>query len=193
MALFLVALVGYLAFIGYDGSQTFAAHDRSGDCRTPASAFGWAYEAINYDLASDQQLDAFPDRAECPSPGEAAGPALTASDGVRIAGWYIPAGSGNAAAPTVVLAHGNGKAKSEMLSWAEPLHADYNLVLLTSVITARARATSPRSASARSATCGRLSTGWSGPSLRRRSRSWACQWAAQPPLTRPSRTSGCPL
>ena len=129
MALFLVALVGYLAFIGYDGSQTFAAHDRSGDCRTPASAFGWAYEAINYDLASDQQLDAFPDRAECPSPGEAAGPALTASDGVRIAGWYIPAGSGNAAAPTVVLAHGNGKAKSEMLSWAEPLHADYNLVL----------------------------------------------------------------
>ena len=129
MALFLVALVGYLAFIGYDGSQTFAAHDRSGDCRTPASAFGWAYEAINYDLASDQQLDAFPDRAECPSPGEAAGPDLTASDGVRIAGWYIPAGSGNAAAPTVVLAHGNGKAKSEMLSWAEPLHADYNLVL----------------------------------------------------------------
>jgi pimeloyl-ACP methyl ester carboxylesterase len=129
MALFLVALVGYLAFIGYDGSQTFAAHDRSGDCRTPASAFGWAYEAINYDIASDQQLDAFPDRMECPSPGAAAGPDLTASDGVRIAGWYIPAGNGNAAAATVVLAHGNGKTKSEMLSWAEPLHADYNLVL----------------------------------------------------------------
>jgi pimeloyl-ACP methyl ester carboxylesterase len=129
MALLLVALVAYLAFIGYDGSQTFAAHDRSGDCRTPASAFGWAYEAINYDLASDQQLDAFPDRTECPSPGEEAGPDLTASDGVRIAGWYIPAASGNATAPTVVLAHGNGKTKSEMLSWAEPLHAGYNLVL----------------------------------------------------------------
>jgi pimeloyl-ACP methyl ester carboxylesterase len=129
MALFLVALVGYLAFIGYDGSQTFGAHDRSGDCRTPASAFGWAYEAINYDLASDRQLDAFPDRTNCPGPGEAAGPALTASDGVRIAGWYIPAASGNPGALTVVLAHGNGKTKSEMLSWAEPLHADYNLVL----------------------------------------------------------------
>jgi pimeloyl-ACP methyl ester carboxylesterase len=129
MALLLVALVAYLAFIGYDGSQTFAAHDRSGDCRTPASAFGWAYEAINYDLASDQQLDAFPDRTECPSPGEEAGPDLTASDGVRIAGWYIPAASGKATAPTVVLAHGNGKTKSEMLSWAEPLHAGYNLVL----------------------------------------------------------------
>jgi uncharacterized protein len=129
MALSLVALVAYLAFIGYDGSQTLAAHDRSGDCRTPASAFGWAYEAINYDLATDQELDAFPDRTECPRPGQAAGADLTASDGIRIAGWYIPAGNGSAGAPTVVLAHGNGKTKSEMLRWAEPLHADYNLVL----------------------------------------------------------------
>ena len=129
MALALVALVGYLAYLGYDGSQTFAAHQRSGDCRTPASAFGWGYEAINYDLASDAKLDAFPDRTECPETGEAAGGDLTASDGVRIAGWYIPATNQSAAAPTVVLAHGNGKSKSEMLSWAAPLHADYNLVL----------------------------------------------------------------
>jgi pimeloyl-ACP methyl ester carboxylesterase len=129
MALALVALVGYLAYLGYDGSQTFAAHDRSGDCRTPASAFGWGYEAINYDLASDAKLDAYPDRTECPGAGEAAGAELTASDGVRIAGWYIPATNQAEAAPTVVLAHGNGKSKSEMLTWAEPLHADYNLVL----------------------------------------------------------------
>ena len=129
MALLLVALVGYLAFIGYDGSQTFGAHDRAGDCRTPKSAFGWPYEAINYDLASDTRLDAFPDRSECAAPGEAAGSALTASDGVRIAGWYIPAATGSPAAPTVVLAHGNGNSKSEMLSWAAPLHPNYNLVL----------------------------------------------------------------
>jgi pimeloyl-ACP methyl ester carboxylesterase len=129
MALSLVILVAYLAFVGYDGSQAFAAHGRSGDCRTPASAFGWAYEAINYDLASDQRLDAFPDRTDCPQPGEAAGTDLTASDGTRIAGWYIPAGDGNAGAPTVVLAHDNNETKSGMLSWAEPLHADYNLVL----------------------------------------------------------------
>jgi len=129
MALSLVVLVGYLAFIGYDGSQAFAAHGRSGDCRTPASAFGWPYEAINYDLASDQQLDAFPDRTDCPQPGEAAGTDLTASDGIRIAGWYIPAANGDPAVPTVVLAHANNKTKSEMLSWAQPLHAGYNLVL----------------------------------------------------------------
>jgi len=129
MALSLVALVGYLVYLGYDGSQAFAAHGRAGDCRTPASAFGWAYEAINYDLASDTELDAYPDRLDCPQPGEAAGADLTASDGIRIAGWYIPAGNQGAGAPTVVLAHGNGKTKSEMLSWAEPLHAEYNLVL----------------------------------------------------------------
>ena len=129
MALSLVVLVAYLAYVGYDGSQVFGAHARSGDCRTPASAFGWSYEAINYDLASDQQLDAFPDRTDCPSPGEAAGGDLTAADGIRIAGWYIPAAGQNTAAPTVVLAHANGKTKSEMLSWAQTLHANYNLVL----------------------------------------------------------------
>jgi fermentation-respiration switch protein FrsA (DUF1100 family) len=129
MALALVLLVAYLAYVGYDGSQVFGAHPRTGDCRTPASAFGWSYEAINYDLASDQELDAHPDRTDCAGTGEAAGGRLTASDGVRIAGWYIPAASGVASAPTVVLAHGNGKTKSEMLSWAEPLHAAYNLVL----------------------------------------------------------------
>jgi uncharacterized protein len=129
MALSLVLLVGYLAYVGFEGSQVFGAHDRSGDCRTPASAFGWSYEAINYDLATDRDLDAFPDRTDCPRAGEAAGSAVTASDGTRIAGWYIPAGSQNAAAPTIVLAHGAGNAKSEMLAWAAPLHADYNLVL----------------------------------------------------------------
>jgi uncharacterized protein len=129
MAFSLVVLVAYLAYVGYDGSQTFGAHSRSGDCRTPASAFGWSYEAINYDLASDQDLDAFPDRTDCPRPGEAAGTDLLATDGVRIAGWYVPAATGAATAPTVVLTHANGRSKSEMLSWAEPLHAGYNLVM----------------------------------------------------------------
>ena len=73
MAISLVGLVAYLAYVGYDGSQVFGAHSRSGDCRTPASAFGWPYEAINYDLASDSELDALPDRTACPAPGEAAG------------------------------------------------------------------------------------------------------------------------
>jgi uncharacterized protein len=129
MAVSLVGLVGYLGVVGFEGSQAFAAHDRAGDCRTPKSAFGWTYEAINYDIASDRDLDAFSNRLDCPRAGAPAGTDVTASDGVRIAGWYIPAAHGAASAPTIVLAHANGKGKSEMLAWARPLHAAYNLVL----------------------------------------------------------------
>ena len=130
MALALVLLVVYLGWVGYQGSQVFAANDRAGDCRTPASAFGWSYEAVNYSIGSDDDLGSFADRLNCPSQGRPAGEALTTSDGVRIAGWYIPAESDpGPTAATVVLAHADGANKSEMLPWADLLHADYNLVL----------------------------------------------------------------
>jgi pimeloyl-ACP methyl ester carboxylesterase len=125
-----VLLVGYLAFVGYQGSQVFGAQPRAGDCRTPASAFGWSYEAINYDIASDSDLDGFSDRSDCPHQGQAAGAALAASDGTRLAGWFVPAANKpGSTAPTVVLAHADDGNKSDMLAWAEPLHATYNLVL----------------------------------------------------------------
>jgi len=130
MALVLALVVLYLGYLGYQGSDVFTAHSRAGDCRTPASAFGWPYEAINYDIASDRELDAFQDRLNCPRQGEAAGTALTTTDGVRIAGWYVPAvNQAGATPPTVVLAHGDDADKSQMLAWAEPLHGSYNLVL----------------------------------------------------------------
>ena len=130
MALALVLLVVYLGWVGYQGSQLFAANDRAGDCRTPSSAFGWTYEAINYRIGSDAALGSFPDRLHCASQGEAAGNALTSADGTRIAGWYIPAGNrSEPTGPTVVLAHADGANKSEMLDWAAPLHGDYNLLL----------------------------------------------------------------
>jgi pimeloyl-ACP methyl ester carboxylesterase len=130
MALALILLVVYLGWVGYQGSQLFAANDRAGDCRTPGSAFGWTYEAINYPIGSDAALESFPDRLNCANQGEAAGDALTSGDGTRIAGWYIPAANdGGPTAPSVVLAHADGANKSEMLDWAKPLHGDYNLVL----------------------------------------------------------------
>ncbi len=129
MALALVLLVVYLGWVGYQGSQLFAANARSGDCRTPASAFGWTYEAINYNIASDRNLEAFADRLNCQTLGQPAGSDLKASDGTLIAGWYVPAAnSAGPTAPTVVLAHAEGKSKSDMLAWAQPLHATYNLV-----------------------------------------------------------------
>lgn len=130
MALALVLLVVYLGWVGYQGSQAFAERDRAGDCRTPGSAFGWPYEAINYPISSDDSLASVADRLNCPDQGQAAGDDLTTGDGTRIAGWYIPGGdAGGPTGPTVVLAHGDGANKSEMLEWADILHARYNLVL----------------------------------------------------------------
>ncbi len=130
MAVALVLLVGYLAYVGYQGSLLFAVHAHTGDCRTPESAFGWSYEAINYDISTDRDLAPFDDGSDCSHQGQAAGTALTASDGIRIAGWYVPAGDQvGPTAPTVVLAHADGQNKSEMLAWAHLLHATYNLVL----------------------------------------------------------------
>lgn len=127
----LVALVAYLAYVGVVGSgQLVEPPSASTDCRTPASAFGWAYEAINYDIASDEDKASYPDPQNCPTQGESAGDELVTSDGLRIAGWYIPAGNNaGPSGPTVVLAHGHGSNKSAMLGRAEVLHADYNLVL----------------------------------------------------------------
>lgn len=130
MALAVVLLVVYLGWVGYVGSQVFAANDRAGDCRTPGSAFEWTYEAINYPIGSDDALTSFADRRNCANQGEAAGDAVQAGDGTRIAGWYIPSGGqAGPTAPTVVLAHAEGANKSVMLEWASLLHADYNLVL----------------------------------------------------------------
>jgi uncharacterized protein len=127
----LVALLAYLAFLGFAGSGALVKpSDPSADCRTPASAFGWDYEAVNYDRASDDGLAAEVDRMHCSHLAAAAGSQLTAFDGVHLAAWYIPAGGhADATAATVVLAHDYGANKSDMLEWAAVLHDDYNLVL----------------------------------------------------------------
>lgn len=126
----LVALVTYFGYIAYEGSRqlTDAPNDNA-DCRTPA-AFGWAYDPINYDASGDEALGAEPGPQACAVRGAPAGDALTASDGVGLAGWYIPSGSGTGPnGPTVVIAHGWGDNKSGMLGRAAHLHDAYNLVL----------------------------------------------------------------
>jgi pimeloyl-ACP methyl ester carboxylesterase len=125
----MVGLLAYLAYAAFEGSQQLVHPVPSAACRLP-SALGWPYQAINYDQASDAALAAAADPLHCPGQGQAAGTALTAADGTRIAGWYIPAGSGaGAQAPTVVLVHGHGSNKSDLLPLAEILHPTYHLVL----------------------------------------------------------------
>lgn len=124
----LVALFAYLAYIAWEGSRQLVEAPRSTDCRTPAT-MGWTYEAINYDIATDAALAAELDPKLCAAPVTPAGDALVSSDGIRIAGWYVPAAGGiGPEGPTVVLAHGWSANKSDMLERMAILHDTVNLV-----------------------------------------------------------------
>ena len=129
-ATLLVVLIAYLAYVGYEGSRQLTDHpDPTTDCRTPA-VFGWTYEAINYPIETDATLQAEADPTDCAAQGEPAGESLTAADGTRLAGWYIPSGSDTGpTGPTVVLVHGWGSNKSAMLDRAAVLHDRYNLLI----------------------------------------------------------------
>jgi uncharacterized protein len=129
-ALVLVGATGYTVYVGAIGSDQFIHPTGNADCRTPLDQYGWAYEAINYDIADDAALrSANADMKACSSQGARAGNEVVTSDGVRIAGWYIPAANGaGPTAATVVLVHGWAANKSEVLRYAVPLHATFNVV-----------------------------------------------------------------
>jgi pimeloyl-ACP methyl ester carboxylesterase len=128
----LIAGIGYTAYVGYEGSRQAVNVDeaRSRDCRTPDVLLGWAYEAVNYDIADDDALKAAnPDMTDCASQGAQAGDVIVSDDGVRIAAWYVPAANGaGPQAPTVVLVHGYAANKSDILPYAAGLHDAFNLV-----------------------------------------------------------------
>ncbi len=129
----LVGVGGWAAYSGAVASEEFVHPTGKGAaCDTPASRFGWAYEAINYDQADDARLlAANPDRQHCSGQGSLAGTEVVASDGVRVAGWYIPAANGAGPdGPTLVIAPGWKSNKSEILKYAPVFHDRFNLVLL---------------------------------------------------------------
>ena len=130
-AAILVGLIGYFGYVGYEGSRQLAdAPSPTADCRTPAS-LGWTYEAINYDIAGDFVLAGETDPTACDVVGPAPGTELTGPGGIRLAGWYVPAASdAGPTGPTVVLVHGWGSNKSNMLDRALLLHDAYNLVFV---------------------------------------------------------------
>ncbi len=126
----LVALLAYLTYVGFVGSGRAVNPARSRACTTPGLAFGWEYEAINYDAATDDALAGVADPEDCGTSAGSAGDELVTADGIGLAGWYIPAGNGDGPrGPTIVLAHGHGVNKSNLLGRAEVLHREYNLVL----------------------------------------------------------------
>jgi pimeloyl-ACP methyl ester carboxylesterase len=130
LALLLLGLVAYFAYVGYEGSRQLAdAPTNSDDCRTPAT-LGWTYEAINYDIAADAALAEEPDPEHCAGQGAPARDAVTGPGLVNLAGWWIPAASGiGPSGPTVVLAHGWSSNKSDLLDRAAIVHAQYNVLI----------------------------------------------------------------
>jgi dipeptidyl aminopeptidase/acylaminoacyl peptidase len=124
-----VYLVGFGAY-GYvvGADEYLSGVPREASCETPGSRFGWAYEAVNYDIADDAALLATnPDPAKCATQGSVAGIEVVAPDGVHLAGWYIPA---DPAAPTVVIVHGGKSNKSGMLAYLPAFHATFNVLVV---------------------------------------------------------------
>jgi pimeloyl-ACP methyl ester carboxylesterase len=137
VATVMLVVAGFSIYVGVRGAHAWVEGGVSPDCRTPAY-FGWPYQAINYDQANDVTLawGQFQNEAgelywSCPDQGTAAGTDVVTTDGVPIAGWYIPAASDpDPAGPTVVIVPGAKSNKSSMLEYAQPLHDRFNLVML---------------------------------------------------------------
>jgi pimeloyl-ACP methyl ester carboxylesterase len=132
LVLVLTAVTGYTAYVGAVGSDVLVDPAPDARCGTPLVQFGWDYEAINYDITDDARLMAAnPDPDRCSDQGSRAGSDVVTSDGVSIAGWYIPAADGTGpTGPTVILVHGWNANKSEILRYAVPLHDRFNVVVL---------------------------------------------------------------
>jgi len=132
IGLLVAVAVAYFGYMGMEGSHRLVnGFVPNTDCRTPGQ-LGIAYEAINYDIATDAELAAREQRSpdDCSAPGAAPGDGLVAGDGMRLAGWYVPAASGaGPEGPTVVLSHGWNDNKSGMLDVLPVFHDRYNLVL----------------------------------------------------------------
>ena len=126
----LIAGTGYMAYAAVTGGEYLVNAPDVAGCATPGDQYDWAYEAINYDIADDATLDERnADLDACTDQGEEAGQEVVTDDGVRIAGWYIPAANGaGPTAPTVVLVHGFRTNKSGILHYGVGLHDEYNLV-----------------------------------------------------------------
>ncbi len=55
---------------------------------------------------------------------------IEASDEIKLAGWLIPDAGGRQDAPAIIILHGNGADKSDMLSFAKALHEKFAVLLM---------------------------------------------------------------
>jgi pimeloyl-ACP methyl ester carboxylesterase len=129
----LAALVGYAGYGFFVGGAEYAAQvPNPAPCDNPGERFGWAFEPINYDGTGEPAaLDPSAAKRLCKEPRAPAGTEVVSSDGIRIAGWYVPAASGvGPTGRTVVIVHGGQANKTDGLRYAPPFHQDYNIVVI---------------------------------------------------------------
>jgi pimeloyl-ACP methyl ester carboxylesterase len=131
-----LAVVAYVVGFGayglvFGSSEYLSGEPRSTACGTPGSRFGWAYEAVNYDLADDTALlAANPDPTRCATQGAEAGMDVVSPDGTHLAGWFVPKAEPGSGGPAVVIVHGGKSDKSGMLPYAPALHDRYDLLIV---------------------------------------------------------------
>ncbi len=131
-----VGLAGFGAWTaaaaGIGGTELVDSATTWPNCGTPATVYGWAYEAVNYDIADDARLLAVNrGQLDCEYHGTKAGEEVVARDGVHVAGWYIPAASDiGPHGPTIVIVPGWRSHKAEVLKYAPPFHETYDLLIV---------------------------------------------------------------
>jgi pimeloyl-ACP methyl ester carboxylesterase len=125
-----VLVIAAFTYAAVEGShQMVNQHYRTPDCRTPAH-LNIEYDAINYDKVTDARLQREPDPRNCIGPTAIElGDDLVTSDGVRLAGWYVPVVGGTPDGPTLVIAHGWTGNKSGGLDVLRLINDRYNAVL----------------------------------------------------------------
>ena len=129
LALILVALLAYFGYLGYRGSGELV--DRVGARGRLPHPCGDGLGLRGDQLRRRGRQGGFrrPRSRALHIRSAPAGGDLTTEDGIRIAGWYIPAaGDLGPKGATVVLLHGSDGNKSEMLGWAAVLHETYNVL-----------------------------------------------------------------
>jgi acetyl esterase/lipase len=130
LVLGLVGYSGYAFVVG--GRQYVEQKPGPGPCDNPGTAFGWAFEPVNYDGSGEPTaLDHASITSVCTRELPPAGTEVVSSDGIPVAGWYIPAAAGaGPTGPTVVIVHGGKTDKTDGLRYAPPFHHDYNVLII---------------------------------------------------------------
>jgi pimeloyl-ACP methyl ester carboxylesterase len=136
IGLIIVIVLGLVGYGGYaflsGGRQYVQQMPGAGPCDNPGTAFGWTFEAVNYDgSAEPTALDPASITSVCSRTLPPAGTDVVSNDGVHIAGWYIPAAAAiGEAGPTVVIVHGGKTDKTDGLRYAPPFHQGYNVLVI---------------------------------------------------------------